>query len=599
MFAPAVTFIRGTLNPTGTDLVPPVTSRAMDGSRDPRDLVEVRELRILDGPNVYFPRPAVKLTLEIHGWLRATGVRLERLATDLGMPESTRAGDPGTDHRQRFTARAGAHVTRAIAGATGTRLAVRGRPGEPGQIIVAFPWRRRGTAESLAREVALVMAELLSTRRQAGRLIADAAERVARADPGSPPSVPDPSIPVIAVTGTNGKTTTVRLLAHLLRTAGLSVAFSSTDGVYRDDELIEPGDYSGYAGAGMALSQPSVDAVVLETARGGILLRGIGTAHNDVAVVTNISSDHLGLHGVHTLDQLAEVKASITRITRPEGWAVLNADDPRVLAMRRGATGRPFVHSLDPHHPVIREVLADDGRAATVLDGTLVVLGPGSRVERLLPLEDVPVTLAGIATPYVRNAMAATGAALGIGVPSDAVVSGLRSFVQTSDSNPGRANVYTVSDRIVVVDYAHNEEGMIGLTEILRGLRRRDAEIWLAFCAAGDRQDDVLHALGYRAARGADHVVVAELPHYLRGRDPDDLVARLRAGAMDGGAVDVAVVPDEVHALNLMLERSTAHDVIGLTALGQRPEIFARLDALGAARADPGTVAALVRRAKR
>lgn len=562
-------------------------------------LVELLEVRVLDGPNVYFPRPAVKLTLEIPGWLRATTERLERLASSLGVPSTTRASDPRTDQRERFTARIGAQVARAIATATGTRLAVRGRVGEPGEVVIAFPWRRRGTAEALAQEVARVMRDLLATRRDPARLIADAAARVETADPGPAPSVPDPSIPVIAVTGTNGKTTTVRLLAHLLRTGGLSVAYSSTDGVYRDGELLEEGDYSGYAGAAMALSQPGVDAVVLETARGGILLRGIGTVHNDVAVVTNISNDHLGLHGIHTLDQLAEVKAAITRITRPEGWAVLNADDPRVLAMRRGATGRQFLYSLDPHHPVIRDVLADGGRAATVLDGTLVVLGPGSWVERLIKLEDVPVTLAGIATHHVRNAMAAVGAALGIGVPTDAVIDGLASFVQTSETNPGRANVYVLSDRIVVVDYAHNEDGIIGLTQILGGLRRRGAEIWLAFCAAGDRQDDVLHALGYRAARGADHVVVAGLPHYLRGRDPDDLAGRLRAGAVDGGATEVPVMPDELHALALMLERCAPGDVIGLTALGQRPEVFARLEELGAVRADPADVTMLVRRARR
>ena len=571
----------------------------MGDSGDRPALVEILELRILDGPNVYFPRPAVKLTLEIPGWLRATAERLERVGSSVAVPPTTQAGDRRTDQRERFTARVAVQVARAIATAAGTRLAVRGRVGESGQIVVAYPWRSSGTGEALAKEIAGVMHDLLGTRREPARLIADAAARVQVADPGSPPSVPDPSVPVIAVTGTNGKTTTVRLLAHVLRIGGLSVAYSSTDGVYRDGELVEGGDYSGFAGAAMALSQPGIDAVVLETARGGILLRGIGTAHNDVAVVTNISRDHLGMHGIHTLDQLAEVKATITRITRPEGWAVLNADDPRVLGMRRGATGRPFVYSLDPHHPVIRDVLADGGRAATVLDGTLVVLGPGSRVERLIRLADVPVTLAGIATHNVRNAMAAVGAALGIGVPSDAVIDGLATFIQTSDTNPGRANVYVLSDRIVVIDYAHNEDGMIGLTEILAGLRRPGARIWLAFCAAGDRQDEILHALGYRAARGAEHVVVAGLPHYLRGRDADDLASRLRAGAEDGGAIEVPVVPDELHALALMLERSRPGDVLGLTALGQRPEVFERLEELGAVRADPATVAALVRRARR
>jgi UDP-N-acetylmuramyl tripeptide synthase len=159
--------------------------------------------------------------------------------------------------------------------------------------------------------------------------------------------------------------------------------------------------------------------------------------------------------------------------------------------------------------------------------------------------------------------------------------------------------VFTLDDRVVVVDYAHNEAGMVGLTEILTGLRSRGGQIWLAFCAAGDRQDDILHALGYRAARGADHVVVAELPGYLRGRDPDDIVARLRAGAEDAGATDVPAFPDEVDALTFMIDTSNPRDVIGLTALGQRSEVFDLLERRGAVRADPTTVRRLVEQARR
>ena len=202
--------------------------------------------------------------------------------------------------------------------------------------------------------------------------------------------MPDPTIPVISVTGTNGKTTTVRLLAHLVRRPGGRVAYSSTDGVYRGDgELVEAGDYSGFAGAPPARSQQRPDVAVLETARGGMLLRGIGVLHNDVAVVTNVSEDHLGLHGIRTVDQLAEVKASVTRITGPDGWDVLNADDPRVLAMRRGATGRSWLCSIDPDHPAIREALADGGRATIPLDGWITVLD-GSTARALVPLLDVP-----------------------------------------------------------------------------------------------------------------------------------------------------------------------------------------------------------------
>src|SRR5207237_9075671 len=209
------------------------------------------------------------------------------------------------------------------------------------------------------------------------------AGRVAAAEPGPPPPGLRPAIPVIAVTGTNGKTTTVRLIAHLARAAGHTVAYTTTDGVYRDHELVEAGDYSGFSGAAKALAQPGVDFAVLETARGGILLRGIGTDHNDVAVVTTVTDDHLDQLGIRTIDQLAEVKATITRITRPDGWDVLNADDARVLAMRRQAAGRPWLFSLDPDHPALRTALAEGGRGIAILDGALVVMSSRRQVHRL------------------------------------------------------------------------------------------------------------------------------------------------------------------------------------------------------------------------
>ncbi|HEX7247706.1 MAG TPA: Mur ligase family protein [Actinomycetota bacterium] len=563
------------------------------------DLVDIVELRVLDGPNLYFPRPAVKLTLAVPGWMRATEPRLRRMASDMELPGHARPGARASEQRRRFTARVAAHVTRSIARAAHVRLAVRGRTG-PGadSIVVSFPWRRRDAAEALARQVAAAMRDLLGTRRSLASLVADAAERVEAVEPGEAPTVTTPTIPVVAVTGTNGKTTTVRLLAHIVRTSGQSVAYSSTDGVFRDDVLVEAGDYSGFGGAQMALSQPGIDVAILETARGGILLRGIGTTHNDVSVVTNVSADHLGLHGIETLDQLAEVKAAITTITRTDGYHVLNADDPRVRAMNRRAGGKPFMCSLDPHHPALREALADGGRALTVLDRSLAELGRGGS-RKLVDLEQVPMTLAGIASQHVHNAMSATAAALAIGLPRRSIVDGLRSFRPDAEANPGRANVYVLGERVIVIDYAHNEAGIDGLAEIARGLCTPGGETWLAFGTAGDRDDELLHGLGYRAARGADHVIVAELHRYLRGRDPEDLVNRLRAGAIDGGADEVPAQPDEVSALRFMLERSGPRDVLAITALAQRPEMFALLDGeLGARRADPDTVRALVRRAR-
>ncbi|MGH2528530.1 MAG: Mur ligase family protein [Actinomycetota bacterium] len=556
--------------------------------------VRLVELRVLEGPNLYFTRPAVKVTLAVPGWLGAKDSRAASVAAALALPSGGSPGRAGSEERRRFVVRLASQLTRRVAQASHVRLAVRGRTGsEPDQTVVAFPWRRRGSAEALGREIAALMDALLSSRRSPRRLVDEAAKRVDAAEPGPEPSVADPDIPVISVTGTNGKTTTVRLLAHLVRAAGRSVAFSSTDGVYVDDRLVEAGDYSGFGGAGMALAQDP-DVAVLETARGGILLRGIGVLHNDVAVVTNVSADHLDLQGIHTLDQLAEVKATITRITRPGGWDVLNADDPRVLSMRRGSSGRVWLFSLDPDHPAIRAVLAELGRAMTILDGRMTIL-EGSGARPLVRVEDVPVTIAGVSGHNVQNAMAAAAAALAIGLPQQAVVRGLRTFVLDPERNPGRANLFTLDGRVVVIDYAHNEAGMMGLTELCHGLRRKGREVWLAFCTAGDRRGDIIHAFAYRAARGADHVAVAELSRYLRGRDPQDIVERLRAGAVDGGATEVPVFPDEVHALALMVEQAKRGDVVAVTALGQRPEIFAWLQARGARRLGPGDVRRLVR----
>jgi cyanophycin synthetase len=557
------------------------------------DLVE---LRVLDGPNLYFPRPAVKLTIAVGGWL---GVPEERLETALERVGATgRPGRPGSDQRRRTISRVAARVTWRLATASRVRLAVRSRPGpERDQVVVAFPWRRRGAAEALGREVAPLLHEV-GGRRSVDRLLAEAAERVAAAEPGNEPDVPEPEIPVVSVTGTNGKTTTVRLLAHLVRSAGRSVAYSSTDGVYRGDgELIEEGDYSGFGGAARALAE-APDVAVLETARGGILLRGIGVMHNDVAIVTNVSEDHLGLHGIQTIDQLSEVKATITRITRADGWDVLNADDPRVLSMRRVATGRPWLCSLDPWHPAIRDTLADGGRATVPLDGWMTVLD-GSSTRPLVELIDVPVTIAGVSRHNVMNAMQAASAALAIGLPERAVVKGLKTFVTDPERNPGRANLFELDGRVIVVDYAHNEAGMLGFAEICEGLRRAGAEIWLVICAAGDRTDQILHDFGYRAARGSDHLAIAELLRYLRGRERQSTIERLIAGAKDGGAVEVDVYAHELAGLQGVVARSGRGDVIGVTALGMRTEVFGWLEEAGARRLTPARVKQLVRRAER
>ena len=237
---------------------------------------------------------------------------------------------------------------------------------------------------------------------------------------------------MVAVTGTNGKTTTSRMIAHIARTWGKHVGWSNTDGIYIDGELVEAGDYSGPSGAGRVLAHEQVEIAVTETARGGILLKGIGLTRNDVSVVTNVSADHLGLQGIDTLDQLAEVKAVVPHITRKSGWAVLNADDPRVFAMRQVVRAQPWVFSRDPDSPAVREILNHGGRATSVIDGWVCVLRAHADPLPLVELVDVPMTLAGLSRFNVENALAAASAALAVGIPQEKVVEGLE------DLPPGR-----------------------------------------------------------------------------------------------------------------------------------------------------------------
>ena len=198
----------------------------------------------------------------------------------------------------------------------------------------------------------------------------------------------------MAITGTNGKSTTTRLIAHIATAAGMRVGMTNSDGIYLGGELVEAGDWTGFGGAGRVLAEPHLDLAVLETARGGILLRGIGYSANDVAVVTNVSADHLGLQGIDTLDELADVKGAVARITKRTGWAVLNADDPRAWQMRRETRARWYPFSLDPANPAIELALDKRGRAAVLERGWLVLQGAGRRPQRLARAAELPVTFA-------------------------------------------------------------------------------------------------------------------------------------------------------------------------------------------------------------
>ena len=266
------------------------------------------ELRLLDGPNLYFPRPAAKVTLDLTELLGLPTADAGDLGTQLGLGKA-RPGAPDTVFRQRFAIRLVTQIVRRLARIGGvSRLAVRTRAGKPvSELVVAYPWRNSGRAEVLAYGLARVLDSVAAGPQAATETINTEGAALAVAPLGSAPRLIRPRIPVVAITGTNGKTTTARMIGHIARQAGLSVGWSSTDGVYIDGDLVEAGDFSGPGGAGRVLRHPGVQLAVTETARGGILRRGVGVAYNDVSVVTNISADHLGIDGIDSLVRIGVI----------------------------------------------------------------------------------------------------------------------------------------------------------------------------------------------------------------------------------------------------------------------------------------------------
>ena len=564
------------------------------------DLVEVREVRVLDGPNLYFARPAVKVSLRLPGYLALERRYASELAERCGL-RSPRPGQPNTAQRQRFVMRLAAHLMRRVVAAVGPkRITVRTRPGgSVDEIVVAIPWRHRNwgrlAGEALAPVLEALLGDAGTHTESVDRTVADAAERIRVEEPGAPSPVGLASMPVVSITGTNGKTTTTRLVAHLAMTAGRKTAWSSTSGVVVMGETVDEGDFSGPAGTREVLATPGLEIGVLETARGGMLLRGMGVAANDVSVVTNVTADHLGQQGIETLDQLAEVKAIVTTVTKPDGWVVLNGEDPRVWAMRHRIRARPWAFSVDPNAPALRESITAGGRAITVLDGDIVVLTPGADPDRLVRIVDVPVTLAGLSRHNTANALAATAAALGLGLSRPAVVEGLRTFAPDPVLNEGRLNTYSLpledgGRATVILDLAHNEAGLGALLEVARGLAAPGARVHLGLGGTGDRSDEAIQALGEIAGKGADHIVVAHKPKYLRGRTIAEVDQHLRAGLARVGIGEVESYGTEVEGLLAVVPTLAGGDVLAFMCHDSQVALRAWLADHGGTVDDPQTI---------
>jgi cyanophycin synthetase len=561
------------------------------------------ELRLLDGPNLYFPRPAAKVTLDLTELLDLPVAAARDLGAELGLG-STRPGPVGSVFRQRFAIRLVTQIVRRLARAGGaTRLAVRTRTGQSvTELVVAYPWRNSGRAEALAYGLARVLDSVTASPSTVAEMINAEGAALAAAPLGSAPQLIRPQIPVVAITGTNGKTTTARMIGHIARQAGRLVGWSSTDGVYIDGHLVEAGDFSGPSGAGQVLRHPGVELAVTETARGGILRRGVGVAYNDVSVVTNISADHLGLGGIDTLDQLAEVKAVITKITKPDGWCVLNADDPRTFGMRLGIKAQIWVFTRDPDSPAGRSVLSGRGRMTTVLGGWVCILKSGVDPLQVVEVIDVPMTLAGLSRVNIENVLAVTSATLALGFSVEQVADGLRSF-DPNENNPGRMNIWSlpISNGAisVVIDLAHNEAGLDALLEIMKGIRPPHGRLLLGVGTAGDRGDDVFVRLGEIAALGVDVAEIVHKENYLRGRSMTDVNELIAAGADHAGMAIQHAHRSELDGLVSLVDQARDGDVVAIMTHQDRELLDHWLLDHHATRDDAEALRSKVRRAGR
>lgn len=344
-----------------------------------------------------------------------------------------------------------------------------------------------------------------------------------------------PSIPVIAVTGTNGKTTTTRLIAYLVRASGKRVGYTTTDGVYVNDELLLAGDLTGPFAAEQVLSRPDVEVAVLETARGGILRAGLGVDQLDVGVVTNVAGDHLGLGGIETIEQLANVKAVIPSVVKPTGFAVLNADDPLTYAMRERTPGRVVLFSMRPvgASAHVEEHLARGGivtRVEPSEDGDRFVVREGERHVMLPRVADVPLTFEGRARFQVENVLAAVAAAYAYGLSAPAISDALLHFRPSAAHTPGRLNVVETTRGTVIIDYGHNPAAVANLVEFM--LAMPAARRFALLSAPGDRRDDDIREIGRLAAR-LDVVIPKEHDVYRRGREPGAINALITEGLLD------------------------------------------------------------------
>jgi len=369
----------------------------------------------------------------------------------------------------------------------------------------------------------------------------------------------DGRIPVVAVTGTNGKTTTVRLISHLLTETGLRVGMTGTDGVYINYRMIDTGDCSGPKSARNVLMHPDVDAAVLETARGGLLREGLGFDRCQVAVVTNIGEgDHLGLNYISSIEDLVILKSIIVQNVAPTGAAVLNAADPMVVKMGDKCAGSVIFFAQNPHHTVITAHRAKN-KKVIYFDGTHIVASKGSRLMYRFPVSEIPLTQNGVLGFQIENAMAAIGAAWALDLDAEKIARGLHSFESDPNSVPGRFNQFQHNGATVIADYGHNPDAMRALASAVEAMKPKKSHVVIS--GAGDRRDEDIRDLTRILGNSFDNVILYQ-DACQRGREDGEVLRLLQEGLVGATkAKQVKEIHGEFNAIDTALNDIAAGDI--------------------------------------
>ncbi|HWR60674.1 MAG TPA: cyanophycin synthetase [Clostridia bacterium] len=367
-------------------------------------------------------------------------------------------------------------------------------------------------------------------------------------------------VPMAAVTGTNGKTTTARMIAHIIRKMGFTVGMTSTSGIYVNDELIKYGDNTGPISAKTVLMDKRVDYAVLETARGGIVNRGLGYDAADVGIVTNITEDHLGLDDINTLEELAFVKSLVVEAVKETGYAVLNADDPYCLGMRERIRSNIILYSISADNEAVKQHIADGG-IAVYSDGGTIFINKGGVELPFIEAKSIPATMDGILKHNICNSMAAIAGAIGMSLPIESIINGLSTFRCDSVTNPGRFNIYDVNGIKVILDYGHNIDGYRVVIDSLE--KMKTGRLIGVIGTPGDRTDSSTITIGNMCGNCFDRIYIKE-DRDRRGREPGEIAALLEKGCKMGSIKpsEILIELAEEKALEKAIVYSSPGDIV-------------------------------------